>query len=155
MSWVILPLPPPLHPPPSLATQEAAAGVIIRSTEGSKIGMLEMKLSHYLKSIMSFSISPCLHLLNMRLIWPMLSHESSPRHQQPISQQHTYTRQVARPQSCQRILGRLQETPLQPHNAMQCYHYHPHHVSESWSAETSLRQTQKYFQSSLIFIVSA
>ena len=118
VSWVILPLPPPLHPPPSLATQEAAAGVIIRSTEGSKIGMLEMKLSHYLKSIMSFSISPFLHLLNMRLSWPMLSHESSPRHQQPISQQHTYTRQVARPQSCQRILGRLQETPLHPHTVI-------------------------------------
>ena len=85
---------PTSTPPPSLATQEAAAGVIIRSTEGSKIGMLEMKLSHYLKSIMSFSISPFLHLLNMRLSWPMLSHESSPRHQQPISQQHTYTRQA-------------------------------------------------------------
>ena len=94
MSWVILPLPPPLHPPPSLATQEAAAGVIIRSTEGSKIGMLEMKFSYYLKSIRSFSISPFLHLLNMRLSWPMLSHESSPRHQQPISQQHTHTRQA-------------------------------------------------------------
>ena len=84
----------PPYPPPSLATQEAAAGVNIRLTEGFKIGVLEMKLSHYLKSIMSFSISPFLHLLNMRLSWPMLSHESSPRHQQPISQQHTYTRQA-------------------------------------------------------------
>ena len=149
MSWVILPLPPPLHPPPSLATQEAAAGVNIRLTEGFKIGMLEMKLSHYLKSIMSFSISPFLHLLNMRLIWPMLSHESSPRHQQPISQQHTYTRQAT--ELSANIRRAARDTSASSH----CYHYHPHHVSESWSAETSLRQTQKYFQSSLIFIVSA
>ena len=90
MSWVILPLPPPLYPPPSLATQEAAAGVNIRLTEGSKIAVLEMKLLHYLKSIMSFSISPFLNTQHEnKLANATLSHESSPRHQQPITLQHT------------------------------------------------------------------
>ena len=65
-----------------------------------------------------------------------------------LSSTHT----LARPQSCQRILGRLAETPLQPHTVIITTRIMS---PESWSAETSLRQTQKYFQSSLIFIVSA
>ena len=65
-----------------------------------------------------------------------------------LSSTHT----LARPQSCQRILGRLAETPLHTHNVIITTRIMS---PESWSAETSLRQTQKYFQSSLIFIVSA